>query len=75
MKEFADDKLNVTKMIVFVFDIVENIVGEGEIACTTQAISPFPTMFSKSFFPQICQKVSFCGNGLTPIADNILKCI
>ena len=42
LKAFADDKLNVTKMIISVFDRVENIVG---------AISPFPTMLSKSFFP------------------------
>ena len=35
LKAFADDKLNVTKMIVPAFDRVENIVGEGEIACTS----------------------------------------
>ena len=33
LKAFADDKLNVTKMIISVFDRVENIVGKGEIAC------------------------------------------
>ena len=32
-KAFADDKLNVTKMIIPVFDRVENIVGKREIAC------------------------------------------
>ena len=32
LKAFADDKLNVTKMIIPVFDRVENIVGKGEIA-------------------------------------------
>ena len=35
LKTSADDKLNVTKMIISVFDRVENIVGKGEIACTS----------------------------------------
>ena len=35
LKAFANDKLNVTKMIISVFDKVENIVGKGEIACTS----------------------------------------
>ena len=35
LKEFADEKLNVTKMTVSAFDRVENIVGKGEIACTS----------------------------------------
>ena len=35
LKSFADDKLNVSKMIIFVFDRVENILGKGEIACTS----------------------------------------
>ena len=34
LKAFADDKLNVTKMIISAFDWVENIVKKGEIACT-----------------------------------------
>ena len=33
LKAFADEKLNVTKMIFSVFNTVENIVGKGEIAC------------------------------------------
>ena len=36
LKAFADDKLIVTKMITSVFDRVENIVGKGEIACTSR---------------------------------------
>ena len=36
-------------MIIFVFDRVENIVGKGEIACTSNF----------SFFPQCFQKASF----------------
>ena len=35
LKAFSDDKSNVTKMIISVFDRVENIVGKGEIACTS----------------------------------------
>ena len=35
LKAFADDKLDATKMIISVFDRVENIVGKGEIACTS----------------------------------------
>ena len=36
LKAFADDKLNVKKkMLTSVFDRVKNIVGKGEIACTS----------------------------------------
>ena len=35
LKAFADDKLNVTKMIISVFDRAENIVEKGEIACSS----------------------------------------
>ena len=35
LKACADNKLNVTKMIISVFDSIENIVGKGEIACTS----------------------------------------
>ena len=31
-KTFADDKIEVLKMVIFVFDRVENIVGKGENA-------------------------------------------
>ena len=41
----ADDKSNVTNMKISTFDRVENTVGKGEIC-------PFPTMFSKGFFPR-----------------------
>ena len=34
LKAFADDKLNVTKIIISVFDRVENYVRKVEIACT-----------------------------------------
>ena len=32
LKAFADDKLNVAKIVINVFDRVENIVGKGENA-------------------------------------------
>ena len=35
LKAFADDKFNVTKMIIAVFDGVENIVEKGEMACAS----------------------------------------
>ena len=35
LEAFADNKLNGTKMLISVFDRVENIVGTGEIACTS----------------------------------------
>ena len=35
LKAFADDKLNVTKIIISVSDRVETVVGKGEIACTS----------------------------------------
>ena len=60
-KVFADDKLNVTKIIISVFDRVENIVGKGEIACTSNF--SFPIMFSKGFFPRPVKR-SLCWNGL-----------
>ena len=68
LKAFGDNKLNVTKMIISAFDRVENIVGKGEIACTSnfllvQAISAFPTMFSKRFFPRGVKRCHCVGIG------------
>ena len=62
LKAFADDKLNVTKMIISVFDRVENIVGKGEIACTSYF--SFSHNVFKRPVSQGRQKVSLCGNGL-----------
>ena len=63
LKAFADDKLNVTKIIISVFDRVENIVGKGEIACTSNF------SFSHNVFNRVLsqgrQKVSLCGNALS----------
>ena len=62
MKAFADDKLNVTKMIISVFDRVENIVGKGEIACTSNF--SFDHNVFKRLPSQTFQNVSLCANGL-----------
>ena len=32
LKAFADDKIEIDKMMIFVFDSVEDIVGKGENA-------------------------------------------
>ena len=62
LKAFADDTLIVTKMIISVFDRVENIAEKGEIACTSNF--SFSNNVYKSLLSQTRQKVSLCGNGL-----------
>ena len=52
---------NVTKMIISVLDRIENIMGKGEIACTSN-FSFSHNVFKRLIF-QIFQKVSLCGNG------------
>ena len=61
LKAFADAKLNVTTMIISVSDRVENIVGKGEIACTSNF--SFSHNVFKRLLSQRHQKVSLCGNG------------
>ena len=68
LKALADDKLNATKMIDSVFDRVENIVGNGEIACTSNF--SFSHNVFKRLLSQTCQKVSLCGNGLSHKEQN-----
>ena len=48
LKTFADDKFNLAKMTISVFDRVENTVGKGEIA-GYQHFLLFPQCFPKSF--------------------------
>ena len=52
LKAFADDKIKVFEMMIFVFDRVENIVGKGENA-GYQHFLLFPTMFSKGLFVKV----------------------
>ena len=48
-------------MVISVFDRVENIVGKGKFL--VQAISPFPTMFSKGFLSRPVKKCHCVGMG------------
>ena len=52
LKVFSDDKLKVAKIIIFVFDSAENIVGKGENAGYQHFL----------LFPQCFQKASFSGS-------------
>ena len=61
LKAFADDKLNVTKMIISVFDRVKTLWEKEKLL--VQAISPFPTMFSKGFFPKSLKRCHCVGMG------------
>ena len=56
LKAVADDKLNVTKVIISVFDRAENIVGKGEIARYEQFLL-FPQCFQKAYFPEASKGV------------------
>ena len=47
LKPFADDRLNVSKMTIFLFDGVENA---GKRRKWLPAFSPFPALFSIAFF-------------------------
>ena len=52
LKAFADDKFNIAKMMISLFDRVENIVGKRR-KCWLPAFSPFPAMFSKGLFLRV----------------------
>ena len=61
LKAFADDKLNITKMIISVFDRVEALWEKAKLL--VQAICPFSTMFSKGFFPRPVKRCHCVGMG------------
>ena len=50
MKAFAEDKINVTLMILFVYDREKNITGKGENA-GCQHFLFFPQCFENASFP------------------------
>ena len=52
LKAFADDKINVTKQLNFVFEEIENSVGKGESA-DNQHFLLFPQCFQKLSFPEV----------------------
>ena len=56
-------------MVISVFEIVENIVGKGEIACTSNF--SFSHNVFKRLLSQMRQKVSLCGNGLILISSSL----
>ena len=62
LKAFADDKLNVTQNVKYVFHRIENIVGKEENAVTS--IFFFSHHVFKRLFPPVRQKSSLCGKGL-----------
>ena len=48
LKAFADDIEHITQVMIFIFDMVENIVGKGETA-VYQHFFPFLQCFQKAF--------------------------
>ena len=57
LKKFADDKLNVTKMIISVFGSVENVVGKKEKNACTSNFSFSPQCFLNASFPDASKGV------------------
>ena len=49
LKAVADDKINLTEKLKFIFGMVEKHFRERR-KCWFSAFPPFPKMFSKSFF-------------------------
>ena len=47
---FIDDKYDVAKIMISVFDMVENIVGKREKCWFTSIFSFFPQCYQKAFF-------------------------
>ena len=62
LKAFADNKFDVAKMLIFLFDRVGNIVGKGENA-DYQHFLLFLQCFTKSSSSG-CQKSGLCGKEL-----------
>ena len=56
LKAFADDNLNVAKMMISLYDRVEKIVGKGENA-GYQHFLLFPQCFQKASFPEASKGV------------------
>ena len=52
LKALADDKIKLAKIMIFVFDNIENMVGKGENAGYQHFL----------LFPQCFQKASFSGS-------------
>ena len=65
LKAFADDNLNVAKMMISLYDRVENIVGKGENAGYQHFL----------LFLQCFQKASSIGSGLCGKGFNTCTCM
>ena len=55
LKAFADDNLHVAQMMIYVFDCVESIAGNGKKVL----VSSIPTMFSKVVFLSFVKSQDF----------------
>ena len=60
LEEFEICRLMVEQMMNFVFDKIENVLGKGETAQVT-SISPFSTLFSKTFFLTVVKSWDYVG--------------
>ena len=60
LKAFADDKFNVTKIMIHVLEMLENIVGKGENA-GYHAFSPFLIIFSKALYFRVVKNQDCVG--------------
>ena len=56
LKAFADDKINVTKKLQFIFGSIENIVGKGENA-GYQHFLLFPRCFQKASYTRLLEVI------------------
>ena len=63
VEAFADDKLDVVKMVISLFDKSENTGKRRK--CWLPAFSPFPTVFLKVIFLGGHEKSRLCGKGLS----------
>ena len=65
LKELADNKINVTEKLKFVMGMSRKPWGKRR-KCWLPAFSPFPTMFSKGFFPRVVKSRNCVVKGYTP---------
>ena len=68
LKALADDKIKVLKMMIFVFDRVENIVGNGKMLVAR--IFSFSLSVFKGLFTQGWYKSGLCGKGLRQVSTD-----
>ena len=64
IESIRDNKIKVLKMMIFVFDRVENI-GAKRRKCWLPAFSPFPSMFSKGLLLRVVKSPNCAVKGYT----------